>query len=93
MNITKNRISLSVEEAFDYLYLKDQRVWIEAVDLIAEYAEESFQEHYEDEPDLDSPTSNGINYSNDEEAIYFEFWVNSRGILCPFFLHKHSLAS
>jgi hypothetical protein len=73
MNITKNRISLSVEEVFDYLYLKDQRVWIEAVDLIAEYAEESFQEHYEDEPDLDSPTSNGINYSNDEEAIYFEF--------------------
>jgi len=72
MKISKTRISLSVDEAFDCLYRKDQRIWREAVDLIAAYAEECFNKHYQNVPDLDPPTGVGINYSENEEGIYFE---------------------
>ena len=71
MKISKTLVSLSVEEAFDYLYHKDQRVWRHAVDLIADYAEECFQKHFQDTPDLTSPVEEGINFGGGENAIFF----------------------
>jgi hypothetical protein len=71
MKISKTFVSLSVEEAFDYLYHKDQRVWREAVDLIADYAEECFQKQFLDTPDLNPPFEDGIHFSGSEDAIFF----------------------
>jgi hypothetical protein len=71
MKISKTFASLSVEEAFDYLYHKDQRVWREAIDLIADYAEECFQKQFLDTPDLTSPVEEGINFGESEDAIFF----------------------
>ena len=43
MNITSSSISMSAEEAFDLLHARDQRLWQQVVDALADLSQEHFE--------------------------------------------------
>lgn len=71
MKITKNKISFTAEESFDLLHRKNYQLWREAVDLIAEYAQECFDEYHHSAENLASPVEDGIQFADHQECIYF----------------------
>lgn len=72
MKISKNQISFTSEEVFDVLRHKNYHLWCDAIDLIGEYAQQCFEQKFEDANCLKSPVDNGINFENNKGAIYFE---------------------
>ena len=72
MKISPTRISFTAEEAFDILHQKDQTIWRNAIDLIANYAQECYEAQFQDSAEQgSSPVEDGINFSCEEEAIFF----------------------
>jgi hypothetical protein len=71
MIITSQSVSLTAEEAFDYICQRNKRLWAEAVDLIEEYAKEL----YYDNPcssNKEDPFADGISLDSSVHSIHFK---------------------
>ena len=76
MEVTKESVQMSIDEAFQLLYDKDNYIWCQAVDSLIDIAQQKFWEHHGIDPEVTEEEDmiyieNGIDYSND----YFEFLV------------------
>ena len=58
MNITSSAVSMSAEEAFDLLRTRDQHLWEQVVDALADLSQEHFEEKNQG--------------AEDDKAIYLE---------------------
>ena len=76
MKITREKIEMSVYEAFQLLCEKENYTWRQFCDSLIDIAQQKYWEHHDINPEVTEEEDmiyieNGIDYSND----YFEFLV------------------